>query len=113
VHWAHGGATDLDNLVHLCRHHHRLVHEGGRRVATDKDGSCRVYAPNGRQLVDAPPALRLADPEAHDARSPDALAPLTFGQRYDIGLSVDALLAWTQAPPRPPTSCPAERRLAA
>ena len=27
-HWADGGATCLDNLVLLCRHHHRLLHEG-------------------------------------------------------------------------------------
>src|SRR5207248_2403749 len=29
VHWAHGGTTDLDNLVLICHAHHRLVHEGG------------------------------------------------------------------------------------
>ncbi|HLS25267.1 MAG TPA: DUF222 domain-containing protein [Beutenbergiaceae bacterium] len=29
VHWAHGGPTELDNLVLLCGQHHRLLHEGG------------------------------------------------------------------------------------
>jgi Domain of unknown function (DUF222)/HNH endonuclease len=31
-HWLHGGATDLDNLVLLCRAHHRAVHEGHQRL---------------------------------------------------------------------------------
>jgi hypothetical protein len=30
--WSQGGETKLDNLVLLCRHHHRLVHEGGFSV---------------------------------------------------------------------------------
>ncbi|MFC7275898.1 HNH endonuclease signature motif containing protein [Paractinoplanes rhizophilus] len=25
--WTHGGPTNLDNLVLLCRHHHRLLHQ--------------------------------------------------------------------------------------
>ncbi|HEX5205028.1 MAG TPA: HNH endonuclease, partial [Actinoplanes sp.] len=27
VPWTHGGPTNLDNLVLLCRHHHRLIHQ--------------------------------------------------------------------------------------
>jgi hypothetical protein len=33
VHWADGGPTSLDNLVLLCRRHHRMRHEGARAPA--------------------------------------------------------------------------------
>lgn len=36
-HWADGGTTDVDNLVTLCRTHHRLLHEGGYRLRTNPD----------------------------------------------------------------------------
>jgi len=36
-HWADGGETSLDNLVLLCRRHHRLVHEGG--IACEKSAT--------------------------------------------------------------------------
>jgi len=32
VAWSRGGKTNLGNLVLLCHHHHRLVHEGGWQV---------------------------------------------------------------------------------
>lgn len=38
VHWANGGETRLDNLVLLCRRHHRLVHEHGWEVMRTADG---------------------------------------------------------------------------
>jgi hypothetical protein len=49
-HWARGGATELDNLVLLCRRHHRLLHEGGYTM--DRDG--RVFDPWGCELVRVP-----------------------------------------------------------
>ena len=37
-HWAQGGQTSLDNLVLLCFHHHRLVHDGGYTIEPDPTG---------------------------------------------------------------------------
>jgi hypothetical protein len=38
-HWAHGGDTTLDNLLLLCRHHHRFVHEHGYTITKTLTGS--------------------------------------------------------------------------
>ena len=44
LHWADGGATELENLVSLCRPHHRAVHEQGWRIHI-ADGSAVVEPP--------------------------------------------------------------------
>ncbi|MFM1724697.1 DUF222 domain-containing protein [Rhodococcus sp. PAM 2766] len=36
-HWADGGPTDLDNLVLLCRYHHRLLHHSHWQVKIGAD----------------------------------------------------------------------------
>lgn len=60
-HWAHGGPTDRDNLILLCRYHHRLVHEGGFTVCRDRhDGELRFRRPDGGLLADLPPPLPVA-----------------------------------------------------
>src|SRR6184192_3027409 len=45
VHWIHGGPTDLDNLVLLCRRHHRMVHEGGWQLVKTSDQKIVTIAP--------------------------------------------------------------------
>ncbi len=37
VHWAHEGTTDIDNLVLLCAHHHRVIHHDGWSVVIGPD----------------------------------------------------------------------------
>jgi hypothetical protein len=44
-HWIDGGATEPDNLVLLCYHHHRKVHEGGWQLVKCDDGRLLTIAP--------------------------------------------------------------------
>jgi hypothetical protein len=37
IHWVDGGATDVDNLVLLCGHHHRVIHHNGWQVRIGND----------------------------------------------------------------------------
>ena len=49
--WTRGGATNLGNLVLLCFHHHRLVHEGGWQVLRSAAGL--RFVPPERQVMHA------------------------------------------------------------
>ena len=53
-HWAHGGETTLDNLVLLCRTHHRLVHEGGYTVERSSGGETRFRNQYGLPVPSVP-----------------------------------------------------------
>ena len=83
VHWIDGGGTCLENLVLLCRRHHRAVHEGGFTLAQHPDSSLIVHRPDGRLLEVAPvlptwdrePALHVPDEPAPASVHP--LAPVT------------------------------------
>jgi hypothetical protein len=57
VHWIHGGNTDLDNLVLLCRRHHWMVHEGDWQLVRGDDG----------RMLTIPPTVTFGPP----ARGPD------------------------------------------
>jgi len=57
VHWADGGETKLDNLVLLCRVHHRRLHEERYRLELNPwpGGRPVFYDPRGLPVPDAPP----------------------------------------------------------
>ena len=55
-HWADGGETSLANTILLCRRHHRLVHEGGTRLALDRDGKAVFFTREGAVLGGSPPS---------------------------------------------------------
>jgi hypothetical protein len=91
-HWAQGGETTLDNLVLLCRRHHRLLHEGGYTV--DQQG--RFYYPWGVEIV-AAPALPRGDAEqliaAHsNLRIDDRSFHLSGSEEFDLDYAVYAIV---------------------
>jgi 5-methylcytosine-specific restriction endonuclease McrA len=102
LHWADGGATKLDNLVLLCRRHHRAVHEEGYGVEVVKGGAgveVRFCRPDRRLIPEVPEAPVLGpDPVGalvarHGARGlePDRWTPtpIWHGEELDYGLAVD------------------------
>ena len=46
-HWSQGGETNLDNLISLCRRHHRFVHERGYSVKLGDDGELQFANQHG------------------------------------------------------------------
>ncbi len=99
-HWARGGETSLENLVQLCRHHHRLVHEGGFSVEPWRGGFA-FRRPDGSLVPAVPPGspgsvegcMRgVGDPSLTPARlHPDACRPRSRGAQMDADLAVFAL----------------------
>ena len=101
VHWARGGETRLDNLVLLCRHHHRLVHEGGFTVGRDPgSGRLAFRTPDGIRLEPAP-----APPRPRGGLPARAGPLLTgSGEAIDLRSCVDAVLAATAGPATVPAA---------
>src|SRR5438477_4796596 len=94
-HWSQGGETNLDNLVSLCRRHHRLLHERGYSVEFDDDGEPRFTNQYGIAIPNvprSPPSHRDALPGRHrrlqingnTCRNGD-------GDRMELALAVEAI----------------------
>jgi hypothetical protein len=97
-HWSRGGATNLENLVSLCRRHHRLVHERGYTLSLDDRGRPRFQNQHGIAIPDVPPRAPPSSAEA--LRDQHRRRRLTIdaatcrngtGDRMDLSLAVDAI----------------------
>ncbi len=91
VHWADGGNTRLDNLLLLCRRHHRAVHEG-RILVTQADGALEFSQPDGRPLPDGPelePGHSRAGSGEQDAV--EELPPTWQGEPFDLDWILNAV----------------------
>jgi hypothetical protein len=96
VYWSHGGRTDLDNLISLCKYHHMLVHDCGYLIAAAPDGTFVFYRPDGAAIPPSPPlpepAGAIAD--CHDADiSPETIIPPWYGERLDLDHAIYVCLA--------------------
>ena len=97
-HWADGGATRLSNLVLLCRHHHRQVHEGRVEVQVLDDGALRFKGPDGRAFEAAPGTkgdsreIVLTHRRAGLAIDAGTAVTRWAGERMDYGMAVEGLL---------------------
>ena len=97
-HWAHGGETKLGNLVLLCRHHHRLIHDGEFWVTADHDASgFRFFAAGGEEVPSggypiAQSAVMLERDVSAETWTRTPLRPKTYTARPDYGEAVRQLL---------------------
>jgi hypothetical protein len=58
VHWAHGGATDLGNLVLMCWKCHDLLHNLNFQLRRNEDSRYELVRPDGRLVRRGPEPLR-------------------------------------------------------
>jgi HNH endonuclease len=79
VHWADGGPTRLENLMLLCRRHHRAIHEGGFAAWPAADGGFAFFRSDGTPIQEAP-----------------SVPPPSAG--FPAGLAVTSIAVWDGTP---------------
>jgi hypothetical protein len=83
-HWADGGETKMDNLILLCRRHHRLLHEEGFRLHRAMDGGIDFTLPDG-EIIPANEELGLNI-------TSNTSVPEWYGEKMDHSLAVLGLI---------------------
>ena len=98
--WLYGGHTRLDNLISLCKYHHRLIHRRRYSIGTAASGMFTFFRPDGQRIPDSPP---LPEPDGplggqHDAEiTPGTIVPPWYGERLDLDYAISVLFGNQQA----------------
>jgi hypothetical protein len=53
--WEHGGLTDLEVLVPICKHHHSILHAKGWTLTLSPDRRLTISRPDGTVMTTGPP----------------------------------------------------------
>ena len=101
-HWADGGETSLENLVTLCRAHHRQLHQRDFTITAQKTatGQHLVFSTRSGKKIQASVFPQFPDVSAETSsyalRSPAVDAktciPHWHGEDCDYGMAIAALL---------------------
>jgi hypothetical protein len=99
-HWADGGETHMHNLTLVCRHHHRLVHEGGFGLRRTADGALEFSTPDGKTIPDVPQtrsrgnARALLDENTDNGIriTPKTPVPTWYGEKLDFDIAMSRLV---------------------
>ena len=89
-HWADGGETSLDNLVTLCRYHHRSLHRDEYQIERGADGGLIFTVARGERI----PAT--VHPQFADGENASGRVQRLRSEHQERGVEIDETTAVTR-----------------